>query len=45
MSIPKNHYFNPAPSVPSRPRSVRLRLGTEDSLELSTDRGVFGYRV
>jgi 16S rRNA (guanine1207-N2)-methyltransferase len=44
MSIPKNHYFNPTPSVPSRPRWVRLRLGTEDSVELSTDRGVFGYR-
>jgi len=44
MSIPKNHYFNPTPSVPSRPRSVQLRLGAEDSVELSTDRGVFGYR-
>jgi len=44
MSIPKNHYFNPTPSVPSRPRSVQLRLGAEGSVELSTDRGVFGYR-
>lgn len=45
MSIPKNHYFSPAPEVASRPRSVRLRLGAEESLELATDRGVFGYRA
>ena len=44
MSIPKNHYFDPAPSVASRPRTVRLRLGAEESVELATDRGVFGYR-
>jgi 16S rRNA (guanine1207-N2)-methyltransferase len=44
MSIPKNHYFDPTPSVASRPRSVKLRLGAEESVELSTDRGVFGYR-
>jgi len=44
MSIPKNHYFDPTPSVASRPRSVRLRVGTEESVELATDRGVFGYR-
>lgn len=44
MSIPKNHYFNPTPSVPSRPRSVRLRLAADQAVELATDRGVFGYR-
>ena len=44
MSIPKNHYFNPTPSVASRPRTVKLRLGAEESVELATDRGVFGYR-
>jgi 16S rRNA (guanine1207-N2)-methyltransferase len=44
MSIPKNHYFNPTPAVASRPRSVKLRLGADEAVELSTDRGVFGYR-
>jgi len=44
MSIPKSHYFNPTPSVASRPRTVKLRLGAEESVELATDRGVFGYR-
>jgi len=43
MSIPKNHYFNPKPEVPSRPRTVRLRTGNLD-LELQADRGVFGAR-
>ena len=44
MSIPKNHYFSPTPEVASRPRTVRLRLGEEMSLELQTDRGVFAFR-
>ena len=39
----KGHYFDPEPSVASRPRSVRLRLGEIDA-ELQTDRGVFGFR-
>src|SRR5579859_591218 len=43
MSIPKNHYFNPAPEVASRPHTVRLRLGELD-LSLQSDRGVFGAR-
>ena len=44
MSIPKNHYFDPTPSVASRPRSVKLRLAGDEALDLATDRGVFGYR-
>jgi 16S rRNA (guanine1207-N2)-methyltransferase len=44
MSIPKSHYFEARPAVPSRPRTVRLRLG-ELQLELQTDRGVFGSRA
>jgi 16S rRNA (guanine1207-N2)-methyltransferase len=53
MSIPKNrppsdrrgpgHYFDPAPAVPSRPRTVFLHLRGLD-LELQADRGVFGSR-
>jgi 16S rRNA (guanine1207-N2)-methyltransferase len=43
MSIPKSHYFEAQPAVPSRPRTVRLRLGGLD-LELQADRGVFGSR-
>lgn len=43
MSIPKNHYFNPTPTVASRPHAVRLRAGGLD-LELQADRGVFGAR-
>jgi 16S rRNA (guanine1207-N2)-methyltransferase len=53
MSIPKNrplsdkrpkgHYFDPAPAVASRPRSVFLHTGGVD-LELQADRGVFGSR-
>jgi 16S rRNA (guanine1207-N2)-methyltransferase len=53
MSIPKNqppsdtrargHYFDPAPAVASRPRTVFLHAGEVD-LELQTDRGVFGSR-
>ena len=44
MSIPKSHYFSPTPSVASRPRTVRLRVTADESLELQTDRGVFGFR-
>jgi 16S rRNA (guanine1207-N2)-methyltransferase len=43
MSIPKNHYFNPAPEVASKPHTVRLRTGVLD-LELQADRGVFGAK-
>ena len=43
MSIPKSHYFEARPEVPSRPRSVRLRTGEID-LELQADRGVFGSK-
>jgi 16S rRNA (guanine1207-N2)-methyltransferase len=53
MSIPKNplalsspklgHYFDPAPVVESRPRTVHLHLG-ELAIELQADRGVFGSR-
>ncbi len=39
----QGHYFDPRPSVASRPRTVRLRLGDLD-LELQSDRGVFGSR-
>jgi 16S rRNA (guanine1207-N2)-methyltransferase len=53
MSIPKNrpplptpkrgHYFDPAPQVESRPRTVHLHL-REAAIELQADRGVFGSR-
>jgi 16S rRNA (guanine1207-N2)-methyltransferase len=53
MSIPKNrpllstpkrgHYFDPAPEVESKPRTVHLHLG-EIAVELQADRGVFGSR-
>src|SRR5262245_7930559 len=43
MSIPKTHYLEARPAVPSRPRTVRLRLGEID-LELQADRGVFGSK-
>ena len=43
MSIPKSHYFEGRPEVPSRPRTVRLHLGDLD-LELQADRGVFGSK-
>ena len=44
MSIPKSHYFEERPAVPSRPRTVRLRLPGLD-LELQADSGVFGSRA
>ncbi len=53
MSIPKNraplptpkrgHYFDQAPEVESKPRTVHLHLG-ELAIELQADRGVFGSR-
>ena len=43
MSIPKTQYFEAQPEVASRPRTVRLRVGSLD-LELQADRGVFGSR-
>ena len=53
MSIPKNdtpqmngrksHYFDPAPVVASKRRTVHLHVG-EMALELQADRGVFGSR-
>jgi 16S rRNA G1207 methylase RsmC len=43
MSIPKTHYFDPKPEVPSRPRIVHLHLG-DLSLDLQADRGVFGSK-
>jgi 16S rRNA (guanine1207-N2)-methyltransferase len=44
MSIPKNHYFNPTPSVASKPHTVRLRVKDEIDVALQADRGVFGSR-
>ncbi|HEY5676975.1 MAG TPA: methyltransferase [Myxococcales bacterium] len=44
MSIPKSHYFQPRPEVPSQPRTVHLRL-PDLELSLATDRGVFGARA
>jgi 16S rRNA (guanine1207-N2)-methyltransferase len=44
LSAPKRgHYFDPAPAVESRPRTVHLHLG-ELAIELQADRGVFGSR-
>jgi 16S rRNA G1207 methylase RsmC len=43
MSIPKSHYFEPQPAVPSRPHRVWLRLDDVE-LQLEADRGVFGSR-
>jgi 16S rRNA (guanine1207-N2)-methyltransferase len=53
MSIPKKrpplsgpgrgHYFDPAPSVESKPRTVHLHAG-ELAVELQADRGVFGSK-
>ncbi len=43
MTGPKSHYFDPAPVVASRPRTVHLHVG-ELALELQADRGVFGSR-
>jgi 16S rRNA (guanine1207-N2)-methyltransferase len=43
MSIPKSHYFEARPAVPSNPRTVRLHARGFD-LELQADRGVFGSR-
>jgi 16S rRNA (guanine1207-N2)-methyltransferase len=39
----RGHYFDPSPSVASRPHTVPLRLG-ELHLDLQADRGVFGSK-
>jgi len=44
MSIPKTHYFEARPEVPSSPRTVRLKTADLD-LVLEADRGVFGARA
>jgi 16S rRNA (guanine1207-N2)-methyltransferase len=54
MSIPKNRpplftpkraqYFDPAPEVASKPRTLHLHAG-DLALELQADRGVFGSRA
>src|SRR3984893_11190843 len=54
MSIPKNrpplatpkrgHYFDPAPEVESKRRTLHLRAG-DVAVELQADRGVFGSRA
>lgn len=43
MSIPKSHYFEAQPAVPSRPHTVRLKTGEID-LRLEADRGVFASK-
>jgi 16S rRNA (guanine1207-N2)-methyltransferase len=43
MAAQKSHYFDPAPVVESKPRTVHLHVG-ELALELKADRGVFGSR-
>jgi 16S rRNA G1207 methylase RsmC len=43
MTGQKSHYFDPAPVVASKPRTVHLHIG-ELALELQADRGVFGSR-
>jgi 16S rRNA (guanine1207-N2)-methyltransferase len=41
LAAEKSHYFDPAPVVESKPRTVHLHVG-ELALELKADRGVFG---
>ncbi|HXN78845.1 MAG TPA: methyltransferase [Candidatus Dormibacteraeota bacterium] len=43
MTGQKAHYFDPAPVVASKPRTVHLHVG-ELALELQADRGVFASR-
>jgi 16S rRNA G1207 methylase RsmC len=43
MTGQKSHYFDAAPAVASKPRTVHLHVG-ELALELQADRGVFGSR-
>lgn len=43
MTGPGSHYFDPAPAVASKPRTIHLHVG-ELALELQADRGVFGSR-
>ena len=42
-AVQQSHYFDPAPTVESKPRKVHLHVG-ELALELQADRGVFGSR-
>jgi 16S rRNA (guanine1207-N2)-methyltransferase len=45
LSGPKHaHYFDPAPAVGSKPRTLHLRAG-DLNIELQADRGVFGSRA
>ena len=54
MSIPKTrppqftpkraHYFDPAPEIASKPRTLHLHAG-DLAIELQADRGVFGSRA
>ena len=43
MTTQQPHYFDPAPVVKSKPRTVHLHVG-ELAVELQADRGVFGSR-
>jgi 16S rRNA (guanine1207-N2)-methyltransferase len=43
LTAQQPHYFDPAPVVESKPRTVHLHVG-ELALELQADRGVFGSR-
>jgi 16S rRNA G1207 methylase RsmC len=43
LTGPKSHYFDPAPVVASKPRTVHLHA-RDLALELQADRGVFGSR-
>jgi 16S rRNA (guanine1207-N2)-methyltransferase len=42
MNAPGSHYFDEEPTTESAPREVTLLL-PDGSLQLTTDRGVFGY--
>ena len=42
MTAPGSHYFDEEPTTDSSPRTVHLAL-PDLNLELTTDRGVFGY--
>jgi 16S rRNA (guanine1207-N2)-methyltransferase len=43
LTAQQPHYFDPAPVVESKPRTVHFHVG-ELALELQADRGVFGSR-
>jgi 16S rRNA (guanine1207-N2)-methyltransferase len=40
--VGQDHYFSADPSVPSRPRTIRLALA-DRNIDLDTDRGVFAH--